>query len=77
MTRAVLRSLLRENAHVRRDLFVVLMPGDGEERFAFLWRDRLPIEQLVRSRTIEDAREAFRYGRRAGQGLCRFSGSTR
>jgi hypothetical protein len=50
---------LRENPTVRRDLFVVTMPGDGDERFAILWRDRLPIEQFVRARTIEDVREVF------------------
>jgi len=43
-----------------RDFFVVMMPGEGDERFAILWRDRLPLEQFARSRTIEDVREAFR-----------------
>ena len=56
----VLRFHLRENAHVRRDFVVVMMPEEGDERFAILWRDRLPLEQFARSRTIEDVREAFR-----------------
>ena len=45
---------------MRRDFVVVMMPEEGDERFAILWRDRLPLEQFARSRTIEDVREAFR-----------------
>ena len=45
---------------MRRDFFVVMMPAEDDEQFAILWRDRLPLEELVRARTIEDVREAFR-----------------
>ena len=45
---------------MRQDLFVVMMPAGNAERFAILWRDRLPLEQFARLRTVEDVREAFR-----------------
>src|SRR5688572_32350241 len=45
---------------VRRDLFVVMMPEDDGERFAILWRDRMPIEKFARSRSLEEVREAYR-----------------
>lgn len=37
-----------------------MMPEEGDERFAILWRDRLPLEQFARSRTSEDVREIYR-----------------
>src|SRR5687768_11620012 len=37
-----------------------MMPEDEGERFAILWRDRMPIEKFARSRSLEEVREAYR-----------------